>query len=214
MCLTIDQFHCCLQYQNFWERLCIIDSIFQTNKMFYENQYGLGKQRSTVDAVTKFINDVIKSYDDRQSTIAVYCDLSKTFDTIDHNILIHTLELYGIRGFALIWFRSYLSNRFQYTHYNGIDSETQKFKCGVPQGSVLGYLLFIIYANDLPSCLNLTKNILFVEDTTIYLSSNDHDLMYKIMNDDLDRLTDWFQANKLSLNATKTCFLPIGTHNI
>ena len=86
-------------------------SFFQTNKMFYENQYGFRKQRSTVDAVTKFINDVIKSYDDKQSTIAVYCDLSKAFDTIDHNMLIHKLEFNGIRGFALSWFRSYLSNR-------------------------------------------------------------------------------------------------------
>ena len=79
--------------------------------MFYENQYmyGFRKQRSTVDAVTKFINDVIKSYDDRQSTIAVYCDLSKAFATIDHNILIHKSKFYGIRGFALSWFRSYLS---------------------------------------------------------------------------------------------------------
>ena len=182
-------------------------SFFQKNKMFYENQYGFRKQRSTVDAVTKFINDVIKSYDDKQSTIAVYCDLSKAFDTIDHNILIHKLEFYGIRGFALSWFRSYLSNRSQYTHYNGIDSDTQNVKCGVPQGSVLGPLLFIIYTNDHPSCLNLTKTILFADDTTIYLSSNDHDLLYKIMNDELDRLTDWFQANKLSLNATKTNYM-------
>ena len=180
---------------------------FQTNDMFYENQYGFRKQRSTVDAVTKFINDVIKSYDDRQSTIAVYCDLSKAFDTIDHNILLHKLEFYGIRGFALNWFRSYLSHRSQYTHYNGIDSETQNVKCGVPQGSVLGPFLFIIYTNDLPSCLNLTKTFLFADNTTIYLSSNDHGFMYKTMNDELDILTDWFQANKLSLNATKSKYM-------
>ena len=99
-----------------------------------------------ISIVTKFINDVIKSYDDRRSTIAVYCDLSKAFDTIDHNILIHKLKFYGIRGFAPSWFRSFLSNRSQYTHYNGIDSETQNVKCGVPQGSVLG-----------PSCLSYTR---------------------------------------------------------
>ena len=115
--------------------------------------------------------------------------------------------MYKINEFTLSWFRSYLSNRSQYTHYNGIDSEIQNVKCGVPQGSVLGPLLFIIYTNDLPSCLDLTKTILFADDTTIYLSSNDHDLMHKIMNDELDRLTDWFQANKLSLNATKTNYM-------
>ena len=77
-------------------------------------------------------------------------------------------------------------------------------KCGVPKGCVLGPLFFIICTNDLPSCLNLAKTIVFADDNSIYLSSNDHDFMYRINNDELDRLTDWFQTIKLSLNATKT----------
>ena len=109
---------------------------------------------------------------------------------------------YGVRGIALDWFNSYLKNRKQFVCFNGIHSANMEIQCGVPQGSVLGPLLFIIYTNDLPNVLTKTKCILFADDTTIYLSLDRIDEMYQIMNDELLNLTDWFKANKLSLNVS------------
>ena len=137
----------------------------------------------------------------------MYLDLSKAFDTIDHTILLNKLEFYGIRGQALDWFSRYLYQRKQFVHYTGNDSHIETTKCGVPQGSVLGPLLFIIYTNDLPGCLDLTKSILFADDTTIYLSSNNISYLYTTMNGELLKLTDWFRVNKLSLNIAKTNYI-------
>ncbi|KAK2146695.1 hypothetical protein LSH36_589g03037 [Paralvinella palmiformis] len=103
--------------------------------------------------------------------MAIYLDLSKGFDTIDHSILVKKLDYYGIRRQALDWFSSYLHNRKQFVHYMGSNSHVETIKCGVPPGSGLGPLLFIVYTNDLNRCLNLTKSILFADDTTVYLSS-------------------------------------------
>lgn len=102
---------------------------------------------------------------------------------------------------------TYLGNRKQYVNYRGSNSAVHAVECGVPQGSVLGPLLFIIYTNDLPNCLNITKAILFADDTTVYLASNDDKYLYSTMNRELDKLTDWFRANKLSLNISKTNYM-------
>ena len=182
-------------------------SFLDVNDILYKNQFGFRRKHSTIDAVTKFVTDISRSLDDRESTLAVYLDLSKAFDTINHSILKTKLEFYGVRGQALDWFSSYLSNRKQYVSYMGSNSTVQNISCGVPQGSVLGPLLFIIYTNDLPNCLNQTKSILFADDTTIYLSSNDIPNLFTQLNQELQMLTDWFRANKLSLNVAKTNYM-------
>ena len=105
------------------------------------------------------------------------------------------------------WFSSYLYQRKQFVLYMGNDYHVETIKCGVPQGSVLGPLLFIIYTNDLPGCLNLTKSILFADDTTIYSSSNNISYLCTAMNGELLKLTDWFRANKLFLNISKTNYI-------
>ena len=179
----------------------------ELNKILFDNQFGFRQKHSTIDAVTKFVTETCTSLDNNESTLAVYLDLSKAFDTIDHTILLNKLEFYGIRGQALDWFSSYLYQRKQFVHYMGNDSHVETIKCGVPQGSVLGPLLFIIYTNDLPGCLNLTKSILFADDTTIYLSSNNISYLYTTMNGELLKPTDWFRANKLSLNISKTNYI-------
>ena len=138
----------------------------------------------------------------RNPHLAVFLDLSKPFDTIDHNILLNKLEFYGIRGKALYWCKNYLTDRKQYVHYRNKNSSSQRIECGVPQASVLGPLLFIIYTNNLPDSLNGAKSILFADDTTIYISSNNMSNLYRDMNIKLDNLTDWFRGNKLSLNVT------------
>ena len=104
----------------------------------------------------------------KENTISVFLDLSKAFDTVNHNILLRKLEFYGIRGLALQWFKNYLTGRTQYVLYNNTQSSKQYITCGVPQGSVLGPLLFLIYINDIPNCLKHSKSIVFADDTTIF----------------------------------------------
>ena len=135
--------------------------------------------------------------DRSQSTIAVLLDLSKAFDTNDHDILLTKLYHYGIRGVALGWFRSYKNNKTQYITYKDCNSEIRDLVCGVPQGSVLGPLLFIIYANDLPNSLNNSKCTLFVDDITVYE-------LLKSIESDMRSIYDWFCCNELSLNVSKT----------
>ena len=175
--------------------------------IFYESQYGFRPKHSTINAVTELSNHVINSIDNKQCTLAVFLDLSKAFDTIDHMTLLAKLAHYGIRGVALEWFRSYLTNRKQYVQIKDEKSATETITYGVPQGSVLGPLLFIIYTNDLPKSLIKTKTILFADDTTIFKSSNNIETLYSAMNEDLRILEDWFKANKLSLNASKTNYI-------
>ena len=98
----------------------------------------------------------------------IFIDLRKAFDTVNHQILLQKLDHYGIRGSALIWFESYLDNRRQYVYFNGESSDLKSISCGVPQGSVLGALLFLLYINDLPNISSLLDFYLFADDTNLY----------------------------------------------
>jgi hypothetical protein len=142
--------------------------------------------------------------------LATFLDLSKVFDTINHKILLHKLDWYVVIGVALEWFRNYLDNRIQFVQYNNKTSPIMQ--CGVPQGSVLGLLPFIIYTNDLLNCLSNCKAILFADDTTLYLSSSNIQQLYTSTNIYLQLLDEWFRSNKLSLTFGKTHYL-LFTHN-
>ena len=137
----------------------------------------------------------------------MFLDLSKAFDTIDFTIILTKMEYYGIRGVALEWFRSYLMNRKLYVSVKGNDSAMHNLNCGVPQGLILGPLLFIIYCNDLPKALKSTKCILYADDITIFYSSDDMNTLYNTMNSELELLSQWYMANKLSLNTSKTQYV-------
>ena len=144
----------------------------------------------------------------KENTISEFLDLSKAFDTVNHNILLRKLEFYGIRGIALEWFKHYLTGRKQYVLYNNTQSSKQYITCGVPQGSVLGPLLFLIYINDIPNCLKYPKSIVFADDTTIFASCKNMNTLYNNMNDDLSNLINWFKANMLSLDIAQTNYFP------
>ena len=182
-------------------------SFIQNFNIFYNKQFGFRNKHSTSHAITKLITDIVQSNEKKETTLSVFLDLSKAFDTIDHTILLNKLNFYGIRGHALEWFKSYLTDRTQFVTFNDKQSNYMDITCGVPQGSVLGPLLFIIYTNDLPDCLSHCETILFADDTTIYESSTDVKYLYTNMNKNLENLSDWFKSNKLSLNISKTNYI-------
>ena len=124
-------------------------------------------------------------------------DLSKVFDTIDHEILLDKLYHYGFRGVSHAWFTNYLSNRKQMVSYNSILSSSESVKCGVPQGSILGPLLFIIYMNDICFTSKLLSYILFADDTTVFYSNSNLDSLYDTVDCELKEVCNWFKCNKL-----------------
>ena len=171
-------------------------------------QFGFRQKHSTSHAILTFTEKITKAIDKFNHTIGVFLDLSKAFDTIDHEILLYKLNNYGIRGRALEWFRNYLTNRKQFVCVNDQFSSMQDMNCGVPQGSLLGPLLFIIYINDIQNSSNILSFLLFADDSNVLLSHPDPNILINTLNIELDKLLQWIRANKLSLNVLKTkCML-------
>ena len=141
--------------------------------LLYKYQFGFRKNHSTEHALIEIVDQIRFSIDNSQLTCGIFIDLSKAFDTVDHNILLGKLEHYGIRGNALKLFKSYLSNRNQYTVTENNKSQISNIECGVPQGSVLGPLFFILFINDLPNCCPLGKVRIFADDTNVFFQCND-----------------------------------------
>ena len=138
--------------------------------ILYRCQFGFRKKYLTSHALIHLINRISSAIDQRETTVGVFLDLSKAFDSLDHQILFTKLEHYGIHGVALQWIKSYFSCRRQFVQINQTCSPTQTIKYGVPEGSILGPLFFILYINDLPKVSKLTEPLLFADDTSIFFS--------------------------------------------
>jgi hypothetical protein len=175
--------------------------------ILYLRQYGFRENMSTAMAIFELSEAITTSLDKEENTIGVFIDLKKAFDTIDHSLLLRKLALYGIRGIALDWLTSYLSNRSQYVSFNNEKSSSKNIICGVPQGSILGPTLFILYVNDMCNVSDVLKCILFADDTNLFYTGNNIDDMCNVVSLELDKLNVWFMVNKLSLNVKKTNFM-------
>ena len=178
-----------------------------STNIFYPLQFGFRQNHSTNHALISMTESIRNTIDNGKFGCGVFIDLKKAFDTVNHSILITKMEHYGIRGIALdwfYWFTSYLSNRMQYVSINGYISEYRHISCGVPQGSVLGPLLFLLYINDLPNVSKHLSFYLFADDMNIYFEANDLLTLQKVMNRELRHVKKWLDANKLALNIDKT----------
>ena len=180
-----------------------MNKFFSYNNLIYSSQFGFRQKYSTVHALISLTENIRKKLEGNIGC-GIFVDLQKALDTVEHDILLSKLEHYGIRGLANEWFKSYLSNRKQYVSINGYDSNLADVKFGVPQGSVLGPLLFLIYNNDLNQALKFCKVHLFADDTNLIHFSKSVYRLNKYVNLDLKNLTYWLNANRISLNVKKT----------
>ena len=183
-----------------YKRLC---AFLDYNNIIYDLQFGFRQQYSTSHALINITENIRKALDDGNIGCGVFVDLQKAFDTVDHQILLAKLNYYGIRGVSNDWFKSYLSNRNQYVSINGYESGLAAINCGVPQGSVLGPLLFLLYINDLNQAIKFCKVHHFADDTNLLCLSNSIKKLSKLVHADLKHLLNWLNANKISLNVKK-----------
>ena len=138
------------------------------NAFLHQNQFGFRSKLSTCMALLELIDKLSRSIDNRQLTLGVFVDLAKAFDIVNHQVLLAKIEHYGIRGTALNWFRSYLTNRKQFVLINNFNSELKNINCGVPQGSILGPILFLLYINDLNYVSKVLHTIMLADDTNLF----------------------------------------------
>ena len=184
-----------------------IYDFFESNKMLSDLQFGFRKNHSTNHALLDIVEKIKENLDKKTFSCGVFIDLEKAFDTVNHNILVKKLEFYGVRGLTNNWFASYLSNRQQRVKLDSKKSSFLNITCGVPQGSILGPLLFLIYINDMK---NSVKNSIlhhFADDTNLLCSDTNDKRLKKKMNEDLRLIYIWLCANRLSLNVDKTEFI-------
>ena len=192
---------------------CLLDKLnnyFVSNNLISPNQYGFKKNCSTNEAVLVIYNKLLDNKNKNLITCSIFLDLRKAYDTINHSILIKTLEKYGIRGLPLQLLASYLTDRQQYTIVNQYKSKSRDVICGIPQGSTLGPLIFNIYVNDLPLASNSTIH-LFANDTNLTLSHSNVSTLQQNINNELVNVSNWFKLNKLSIKFHKTELMVVTT---
>ena len=176
------------------------------NKLLYKYQFGFQTGKSTHMALIVLLDKISEALERGECVIGVFLDFSKAFDTVDNSILLNKTHRYGIQGLALRWFEDYLYSIKQYA-YNSYKSNYELIKCGVPQGSILGPLLFLLYINDLSSVSEACFSILFADDTNMFIIGRNVNEMCNQLNADPSRVQEWLHCNKLSLNVLKTHYM-------
>ena len=178
-----------------------------SNNVLYKHQFGFREKHCTQQAIVSLVEKITQSWDTDDIVIGVFIDLKKAFDTVPHDILLKKMYAYGIRGNAFKLLKSYLTDRTQYVVYDSKQSETLPIKCGVPQGSILGPLLFICVMNDIGNVSDFLYTILYADDTNVLLNGKCYTDLVALLNSELEKLSLWLQSNKLSLNVQKTYYI-------
>ena len=190
-----------------------LSEYLETNKLLSDAQYGFRRGRSTQDAVTLFLDHIRSNMDASRCTGTLYMDLRKAFDTVHHGNLLTKLPHYGIKSLELAWLEDYLFNRTEYVCYDGVRSQTEHITHGVPQGSILGPLLFVILINDLNLVMNKCKILMYADDTVIFYSDKSAKAVEDVINHEANLVGKWFTDNNLIMNLKKgkTEFVMYGT---
>jgi Reverse transcriptase (RNA-dependent DNA polymerase) len=183
-----------------------LSTFLNINNILSNCQFGFRKNHATIHPLTLFTNSVSNSLNSKKHAIAIFCDLKKAFDTVDHTILLKKLKKIGVSNVALNWFSDYLTNRQQFVCIGSVSSQLRTIKFGVPQGSILGPLLFLIYINDLPTVSSLI-NYLFADDTTLLYSHSNLDSLISTVNTEFRKIVHFFRAHKMCLHPQKTKFI-------
>ena len=180
---------------------------FDKNNLLYSSQYGFRKIHSTEMAGLELTDRILKDIDNKDASLTIFMDLSKAFDTLDHQILLTKLKYYGVNDTPLKWFSNYLTGRQQYVEIDDNRSGLLPLTTGVPQGSILGSLLFLIYMNDIPEATDYFDFILYADDTSLYDNIQIPCTSPLDINNELRYVHDWLAVNKLSLNVKKTKYM-------
>ena len=184
------------------------------NNLINDGQNGFRKRRSTIGTVAELTDDILLGINNKNYTIAAFIDLRKAFDTVSHEILSSKLHKFGFHKNIIAWLIDYLSNRKQRCKVNGITSDYLDITCGVPQGSILGPMLFLLYINDINSMLNCCKTKLYADDTVVYASHVNEQTCHDWLCMDLMKLMCWFNNNRLTINLDKTKLMLFATKNM